>query len=227
VELMQLYQNELIDWDSAADDIPQITNKKRTRAAIDRDRKWKAEGLAMSQQVASSGMTANSPLSDQQQTNYGLERGFMGETGAPPSPEGEAAPPATAGANGSTDPTNQLISILEEFFRGIPKLKGSVWFGGDPFLAPEKFASDNWSVTVWITDPQDQGTITRAAEKVPEVYGHLQFKQGAPSPDEQTKQVAGGEQTGPTANGPPQTPPEGEAPPAGLPPELAALAGGQ
>ena len=229
VELMQLYQNELIDWDSVADDLPQITNKKRTRAAIDRDRKWKAEGLAMSQQVAQSGMTANTPLSDQQQTNYGLERGFMGETGPAPGPQGEA-PPATAGANGSTDPTNQLISILEEFFRGIPKLKGSVWFGGDPFLAPEKFASDNWSVTVWITDPQDQGTITRAAEKVPEVYGHLQFKQGAPSPDEQTKQVAGGDTSGTPGGAPPSGVPtgagEGATPPAGMPPELAAMMGG-
>jgi len=241
VELMQLYQNELLDWDSVADDLPQITNKKRVRAAIDRDRKWKAEGLAMSQQVAQSGMTANVPLGDQQQTNYGLERGLMGETGAAPGPQGQAAPapPTSPGPGG--DPTGQLVSILEEFFRGIPKLNGSVWFGGDPFIAPQKFATDNWHVTVWVTDPQDQGTITRAAEKVPEVYGHIIFKHGAPSGDEETRQVAGADQAGGMTppGGDPGAPPTtdmsgaapGGAPPTGaasggIPPELAAMMGG-
>ena len=31
VEIMQLYQNELIDWDTAVDNLQQVTNKKRTR----------------------------------------------------------------------------------------------------------------------------------------------------------------------------------------------------
>jgi hypothetical protein len=78
-----------------------------------------------------------------------------------------------------------IVSVLLEFFSSIPKLKGRVWIGGDPLLNPDEITEDSdWKVTVWVEDPQDKGTITRAAEKVDEVYGHIEFIDGEPSPDE-------------------------------------------
>lgn len=219
VELMQLYQNEMIDWESAADNNPFITNKKRVHDNIDKDRQWKATGLALAQQAAQSPMTANPAMQDQGATNYQLERGYMGETGPPAAPTGQI--PEAPGQNPAAAPqdtTNQLVADLQAFFASIPKLRGSVWFGGDPLMAPEKFATDTWTVTVWISDPQDQGTITRAAQKVPEVYGHIVFRQGAPDPNEKTIQVAGG--------APPVTPGPGMPAAGGMPPELAAMAAG-
>ena len=102
------------------------------------------------------------------------------------------------GAEEAPDTGQQLVDVMTEFFSSIPKLKGSVWFGGDPILAPEKFASDQWTVTVWVSDPLDQGTITRAAEKAEVVYGHIKFIQGTPSPEEKAIQVAGGQEPPPT-----------------------------
>jgi hypothetical protein len=217
VEIMQLVQNELISRDTAMDNLQWVTNKKRENANIDRDRQWKAEGMALAQQVAQSAMTANTPLASQEATNYGLERGMMGETPPMPgpeaalipqgpqmAPEGPAAmPPEQAPVEGmqmgaeEPDTGQQLIDVMTEFFAGIGKLKGSVWFGGDPVLAPEKFATDEWTVTVWVSDPLDQGTITRAAEKVEVVYGHIKFIQGTPSPEEKAIQVAGGQGAAP------------------------------
>jgi hypothetical protein len=206
VELMQLVQNELLSRDTAMDNLPQVTNKKRENSKIDADRKWKAEGMALAQSVAQSPMTANPQLGAQEQTNYGLERGMMGEMGPPPGPEAQMgaipgpppalpeAPPEEPGmtmGEESADTGAELVSVMQEFFSGIAKLKGSVWFGGDPLLAPEKFASDKWTVTVWITDPLDKGTITRAAESVEVVYGHIHFIAGAPSGGEEVIQVAG------------------------------------
>lgn len=224
VEIMQLYQNELIDWDTAVDNLQQVTNKKRTRSRIDKDRQWKAEGMATAQAAAQSAMTANTPLASQEKTNYGLERGFMGETPPMPGPEAAAPPMAGAPAEGAPpeEAGNELITVLKDFFSGIPKLKGSVWFGGDPILAPEKFATDNWFVTVWCTDPLDKGTITRAAENVEVVYGHIKFKNGSPSPQEQAIQVAGEEQMEP-----PEMGEEPEMPMAsGGAPDLASMLGG-
>lgn len=197
VEIMQLYQNELIDWDTAVDNLYQVTDRRRTRTRIDKDRQWKAEGMAIANQAASSAMTANTNLSEQQQTNYGLERGFMGETGAMPGPEAagmSAAVPDMGGMDEeATDQSQNIIGILTEFFQSIPKLRGSVWFGGDPVLSPERMGGDDWTVTVWVTDPQDKGTITRAAENEAIIYGHISFQTGTPSPEEEAIQVAGGE----------------------------------
>lgn len=228
VEIMQLYQNELIDWDTAVNSLLQVTDRKRTRSNIDKDRLWKAEGMAMSQQAAQSAMTASTPLASQEKTNYGLERGFIGETPPMPGPVAEAAPGGAVPPEGMPgempeDQSGNIVSILQEFFSSIGKLRGSVWFGGDPLMAPEKFATDNWSVTIWVTDPQDKGTITRAAENVPEIYGHIRFQTGAPSPDEETIQVAGGAPQGPPT-GPPGAPPE--TPEGAMPPELEAMMGG-
>jgi hypothetical protein len=215
VEIMQLYQNELIDWDTAVDNLLQVKNKKRTRSRIDKDRQWKAEGMATAQAAAQSTMTANTPLASQEKTNYGLERGFMGEAPPMPGPEAAAiqgAPPSGAGiaAPLGDEGGEDLVTVLKDFFSGIPKLKGSVWFGGDPVLAPEKFASDEWTVTVWCTDPADKGTITRAAENVEVVYGHIRFKAGVPSPDEQAIQASGAEMAPPpTEQAPPPTMDEG------------------
>lgn len=196
VEIMQLYQNELIDWDTAVDNLTQVTDKKRTRRRIDRDRKWKAEGMAMSQQVAESAMTANVSPAAQEQTNYGLERGMTGETGAMPAPTAQMPDMGDMDMMGAESPMPQdgedLIDVLTDFFSNIPKLRGSVWFGGDPILHPEKIASDDWTVTVWVTDAQDKGTITRAAENVEVIYGKIEFIVGTPSPDEDAIQVAGG-----------------------------------
>ena len=219
VELMQLVQNELLSRDTAMDNMAWVTNKKRENANIDKDRRWKAEGMALAQQVAQSAMTANVPLASQEATNYGLERGMMGETPPMPGPEAATipagpqmapaaptgAPPEGApvegmqmGAEEAPDTGQQLIDVMTEFFAGIGKLKGNVWFGGDPILAPEKFASDQWTVTVWVSDPLDQGTITRAAEKVEVVYGHIKFIQGTPSPEEKAIQVSGAPEAAPT-----------------------------
>jgi len=231
VELLQLVQNELISRDTAMDNLQWVTNKKRENAGIERDREWKAKGMAIAQAAAQSPMTANVPLAPQEQTNYGLTRGSMGELPPPPGPvagpaasnppmPGAAPPTASGGPSAAptapVDTANQLVSVMKDFFSSIGKLKGSVWFGGDPVLAPEKFATNNWSVTVWVSDPADQGTITRAAEKVPEVYGHIKFIQGSPAPEEQAIQVAGGAPAGP---------PAGPGPGA-LPPDLAAMLGG-
>jgi len=233
VEIMQLYQNELIDWDTAVDNLLQVTDKRRTRARIDKDRQWKAQGMAIANQAAQSAMTANVPISDQQQTNYGLERGFMAETGAMPGPEAsmpsgqQGAPPEAMAAPGGEQmpPGESMVDVLRDFFSGIGKLRGAVWFGGDPVLAPDKMAGDDWTVTVWVTDPQDKGTITRAAESVEIVYGHLHFITGEPGPEEQAIQVSEGSQMPPTG-----APPEaGGMPtgPGGVPDLVDMMGGGQ
>jgi hypothetical protein len=198
VEIMQLYQNELLDWDTAVDNLHQVKNRKKTRSNIDKDRQWKAEGLATAQAAAQSPMTANPSMAAQPMTEFGLETGFKGETGPPPGPEGmmgEGAPmeggPMGGAADGEVDTAAEVISLMQEFFTSIEKLKGSVWFGGDPVTSPEKFSDDSWTVTVWVTDPLDQGTITRAAEKVDVLYGRLRFKRGEPGPSLNAIQVAG------------------------------------
>ena len=55
--------------------------------------------MATAQAAAQSAMTANTPLAAQEKTNYGLERGFMGETPPMPGPEAKMgeAPPEGAG----------------------------------------------------------------------------------------------------------------------------------
>ena len=204
VEIMQLYQNELISWEDATEGLNMVKNKRRTRSKISKDREWKAEGMATAQAAAQSGMTANTPLAAQEKTNYGLERGFMGETGAMPGPEatgatpppmmGEAPPEMGAPPEGETE---NMVDLLREFFNGIDKLRGDVWWGGDPILSPQKLEGDDWRVTVWVTDTNDKGTITRAAENVEVVYGHIDFKVGAPSEGEQAEKVGGGEPTMP------------------------------
>lgn len=240
VELMQLVQNELISRDTAMDNLTWVTNKKRENANIDRDREWKAQGMAIANAAAQSPMTANVPLMSQEATNYGLERGFMGETPPMPGPEAqmpaEGAPPEgmppemappevegmtlATGPEGEVDTAAEVVAAMQEFFAGIPKLKGSVWFGGDPILAPEKIVSTEWTVAVWVTDPADQGTITRAAEKVEEVYGHIKFIRGVPAPDEQAIQVAG------EGGGPEGQPTEEPPPDLSGTPDLEAMMGG-
>lgn len=207
VEIMQLYQNELIDWDTAVDNLNQVKNKKKTRANVDRDRQWKAEGMAIAQAASQAPMTANTPLASQEKTNFGLETGFMGETPPMPGPEGEigaemggapmgAEPTMMNAPDGEVDTAAEVVDLMKQFFSSIDKLKGSVWFGGDPLDAPEKFAGDEWTVTVWVTDPLDQGTITRAAEKVEVLYGKLSFQRGTPPESQQSIQVAGAETGG-------------------------------
>lgn len=243
VEIMQLYQNELIDWDTAVDNLNQVTDKGKTRRNVDRDREWKAQGMAIANQAAAGPMTANPNMADQQATNYGLERGMTGETGGMPGPEAAAAsmpaPPQGAEAplqagpdmgGGGGDTAAEVISVLGEFFASIGKLNGAVYWGGDPILAPEKVATDQFDIDVWVTDPQDQGTITRAASKYEVIYGHLSFHRGVPDPEEQARKV----ENGPGAMAAGETVPE--APTAGgpkgpdqmgIPPELLAqLQGG-
>lgn len=235
VEIMQLYQNELMDWDTAVDNLQQITDKGRTRKKIDKDRQWKAEGMAIANQAASSPSTANPNMADQQVTNYGLERGMVGETGGMPGPEAQAPQgatgPAPAGpeAPAPVDTAGNIVAILDEFFSSIGKLKGQVFWGGDPILAPDKVATDKFDIDVWVTDPRDQGTITRAAEAVEVIYGHLRFHRGVPDPSEQAKQVGGSAPTAPGLPNPAGVEPSGPMAPGdmGIPPELLAqLQGG-
>ena len=225
VELMQLVQNELISIDTAMDNIPLVGNKKRERAKINRDRQWKSEGLAIQNQAANSPMTANPNMADQQMINYGMERGLVGEAGPPGQREGdpnfgvtpESAAPMGEMGMGEED----VMDILKDFFANIPKLKGSVWIGGAPILNPQAFSDENWKVTVWVEVAQDKGTITRAAEKVPEIYGHLTFIVGQPDPKEGAIQVASASpEEGMMEEGiPPEGMPEG-ADMMGLPPEM-------
>lgn len=201
VEVMQLYQNELISWDDAVEQLSLVKNKKRTRKGIERDRQWKAEGMAIQQQAANSAMTANPSMMDQQYTNYGLERGMMGEMPVPGMKEGEMPKPEdvnagpveqlTPGAETGA-PGGEIVGLIQEFFAGIGNLRGAVWFGGDPVLNPEKLAGDDWKVDVWCADPQDIGTITRAAEKNQVLYGHIRFHKGEPDPAENAQQVSQG-----------------------------------
>lgn len=228
VEIMQLYQNELIDWDTAVDNLNQVTDKRRTRKRIDKDRQWKAQGMAIANQAAQSAMTANPNMADQQLTNYGLERGLVGETQPMPQPiAGGAGPQAEQPPLENEGPAEDIVEVLREFFASIGKLRGRVWFGGDPILAPDRLAGDNWKVDVWVTDPQDQGTITRAAENVEIIYGHLRFHRGQPEPEEQAIEVTSGP---PVEEEPEEGPPMGEMPggepPGAMPPEIAAMMGG-
>jgi hypothetical protein len=211
VEIMQLYQNELISSETAMDALPHVANKKRERVKIDRDRQWKAQGMAMANQMATSPATANVDIGAQERTAYGLERGFMGETPAMPAPEGQMP---------AQEETEDIVSVLTDFFSSIDKLKGRVWFGGDPMLSPEECTDDNpeWKVSVWVEDPQDRGTITRAAEKVPELYGRIEFINGEPSAEEPSVPVNGAVESPTSA--PEELPEEGME---GLPPELAGM----
>lgn len=234
VEIMQLYQNELIDWDTAVDNLQQVQDKGRTRKNIDGDRQWKAEGMAIANQAGSSPMTANPNMADQQMTNVGLERGLVGETQPMPGPEGQSPQGAPAGPpmegapeTGVGDTAQGVVDAMNEFFASIGKLQGQVFWGGDPILNPDKVATDDFDIDVWITVPQDQGTITRAAENVEIIYGHLRFHRGQPGPEEQAQPVGGAQ--------PPTEPPMGEPGPAGpagpdemgIPPEMvAAMQGG-
>jgi hypothetical protein len=246
VEIMQLYQNELMDWDTAVDNLAQITDKGKTRRRIDQDRQWKAEGMAIANQASASPTTANPNMADQQSTNYGLERGMTGETGPMAQPEASSAappegatPPMPVGPETATAPQDtaaEIISVLDEFFASIGKLRGTVFWGGDPILEPDKVATDNFHIDVWVSDPQDQGTITRAAENVKIIYGHLKFHRGAPDPAEQAKQVGGSPEMSvgmpPEAGGaamPPEAPSAQPGPEdMGIPPELLAkLQGGE
>ena len=86
---------------------------------------------------------------------------------------------------------------------------------------------------MWCADPQDIGTITRAAEKNQVLYGHIRFHKGQPDPNENAQQVSQGEMSAA-----PATPQEGNVNPDGsvteaptLPegeemPDLASILGG-
>jgi hypothetical protein len=220
VEVMQLYQNELLSWDTSQENLPYVANKKRERVRIERDRIWKAEGMAIANQAANSPMTANTDIGAQERTAYGLERGFMGEAPPPPMPTGEV-PAEGMPAEGAAPEGEDLVTVLTDVFAGISKLKGRVWFGGDPLINPAECTDDNpdWTVTVWVEDPQDKGTITRAAEKIPELYGRIDFVEGEPSPDEPSVPVGGGAVEAPMG--------EEELPPGmELPPEMMGGMGG-
>ncbi len=173
VELMQLYQNELISWDTVVENLPYVANKPRERRRIEKDRQWKAEGMAMANQVANSAMTANPDLGAQERTSYGLERGFMGEMPTPPMPEGEmptGAPATGAPAEAPPEEGPELIDAIVAIFEDVPKLKGRVWVGGTPLIDPEAMGGEDWVVTVWLEDPADKATIVNyVKQKAPEL----------------------------------------------------------
>ena len=215
IGIMQLYQSELMDWDTAVDQIDEITDRARVRKNIDRDRQWKAEGMMILQGLAQSAATANTNPGEQEKINYAMERGLLGET--PPMPQPTATgETAEMGGMELAPPNEGLLATIEEFFSGIANLRGEAWWGGQILTDPNAFMSDNWTVTVWVTDGQDQGTITRAAAKVPEIYGHIKFIQGRPGPEENAHKFSegAGVQPGPT-------------PPSTGTPELDALMGGE
>jgi hypothetical protein len=77
------------------------------------------------------------------------------------------------------------MEMFEQIFEQIPKLKGDVWIGGEPMQDPDAVMDDDYELTVWVSDPQDIGTINRFLEnKFPELHGHLDYIQGEPSDEE-------------------------------------------
>lgn len=205
VEIMQLYQNELISWDDATDSLMQVQDRTRTRRKIEDDRRWKAEGMAIANQAAQSPMTANTRLFDQAYTNYGLEKGFTGEMKPMPGPEAKMPPmmgeePETGEGGPGIDTAQEVVQAMQDFFASIPKLQGRVWIGGDPISNPQAMIAEDWNVTVWVEVAQDKGTITRAAEGT-EVYGHITFIVGEPT-EEGAIQVAEGSEISPLEEAP-------------------------
>lgn len=206
VEIMQLYQNELISWDDATNSLMQVQDRTRTRRKIEDDRMWKAEGMAIANQAAQSPMTANTRLFDQAYTNYGLERGFTGEMKPMPGPEakmplmGETEEMGAEMGGPGIDTAQEVVQAMQDFFASIPKLQGRVWIGGDPISNPRAMIVEDWKVTVWVEVAQDKGTITRAAEGT-EVYGHITFVTGEPT-EEGAIQVAEGSSASPLEEAP-------------------------
>jgi len=198
IGMMQLYQTELLDWETVANELPEIKDRAKVRRNIDKDRQWKAQGMALAAQMAQSPATANVNPGDAEKVGYAMERGMLTETPPGPVPTADmgAAPaePEAIPQEGMevAAPHQRLLDIIEEFFNGIEKLRGAAWWGGDPLLRPETLASENYTITVWITDSQDQGTITRAAAKVPAIYGHIKFIQGQPGEGVQAQQFSQG-----------------------------------
>lgn len=198
IGLIQLYQAELLDWDTVAGQLDEIVDRGRVRRNIDKDRQWKARGMALAQQLAVSPATANAQVGEVETSNYAMERGQLSEAPPPPVPTAEmpTEQPTEQGMEVAPSPQG-LLDILGEFFDGIGKLRGSAWWGGEPIRNPRAFDNPDWKVTVWITDGQDQGTITRAAAKIPEIYGHIKFIQGQPGPEENAVQFSQGEEAPP------------------------------
>ena len=183
VELMQLYQNELISWDTVMEYNPYVRNKARERWRIEKDREWKAQGMAMAQQMAQSPATANPDLAEPEQTAYGLERGMMGET---PTPQGAEAQMPAAAPVAQGEATPDVVEVIVQAFAEIPKLKGQVWLGGDILLSPESVTADgDWTITVWLENPADKATIVNYLRKnIPELYDRIEFHVGEPSDEE-------------------------------------------
>lgn len=193
VELLQLYQNELASWDTVEEYNPYVTNKARERARIQKDREWKAAGMALAAQMAQSPATANPDIGAQERTAYGLERGYLGEMPTPPSAEAQMPVEAPASGQGQPD----IIGAIEEAFSSIPRLKGRIWIGGDLILNPDVInEGGDWKLAVWLEDPLDKATVSNYVKKnIPELWGHLEFHVGEPSDDEPHIEV-GGEETG-------------------------------
>ena len=187
VELLQLYQNEAISWDTLMEYNPYVHNKARERVRIQKDREWKASGMAIAAQAAQSPATANPDLGAQERTAYGLERGFMGEMPTPPGAEAQmpGAAPAAQGPEMEGE-APEVIDVIVEALAEIPRLKGQVWVGGDVLLNPESVTADgDWTVTIWLEDPVDKATISNYLRKnLPELYGRVEYRAGEPSGEE-------------------------------------------
>lgn len=201
VELLQLYQNEAISWDTLMEHNPYVTNKSRERWRINKDREWKAEGMALASQAAQSAATANPDLGAQERTAYGLERGFMGEMPTPPGAEAQmpAGAPAPPGAEGmppgmeggmppgmEQEETPEVIDVIVQALASIPKIKGQMWVGGDLLLNPEIVSSgQEWTITIWLENPIDKATISNWLRKnLPELYNRVEYRAGEPSGEE-------------------------------------------
>jgi len=190
VELMQLYQNELISWDTVEEFNPYVPNKARERWRIEKDREWKATGMAVANQIAQSAATANPDLGEPERTAYGLERGFMGEMPTPQGAEAQMPAAAPAPQGMPTEPgaeeTPDVIEVIAQAFSEIPKLKGQIWIGGDILLNPDAVTAEgDWTITVWLSDPTDKATISNYLKKnLPELYGRVEYHSGAPSGEE-------------------------------------------
>jgi hypothetical protein len=237
---LQLVQNQIISKETLRGELGVVVDPQQEKEQIKKE-SIEAVQLAMAaQQIANSPTTNNPPLGDQGKTNYGLERGFVGELNPAPAPggpeipenagTGPEAPEITpeelaGGAMGGGAPQaggNQLLTMVANFFRGIKKVKGRVFLVGAILNDPENI--DYTGLEVYLTDTRDKQTILNAVRNnIPELHGNVQFYTGVPKGEylEVTPGTEGYDVTGGSPANEEQPAMETQAgPPTALPPQM-------
>lgn len=177
VMLLQALQNRLISRKTARRYVPWVRDPAEEDAQVKAEYE---EELRQAQQQAQMVQANQQPfLSEPGLTNYQLEKGYIGETQAPPNPPGVApmggAPPMGGPAEGAPPNERGLLQILVDELRSVPKVKGSVYLAGG-ILQGEADA------TVYFSDGLDKATVSNYLKNnIPEIHGRLRFEVGMPS----------------------------------------------